>query len=391
MIDLSSDQEKALQKLLDWYASENKKPFITLGGYAGTGKTTLISVLRHKLNEKKIKLRVAFCAYTGKASRVLRIKLIESKAMFDQDFIGTIHSLIYSPIVDEKSEEITGWEKKEEIEADLIIIDEASMVDSVIWNDLLSYNVVIIAVGDHGQLPPIRGTFNLMENPILRLEEIHRQEKENPIINLSIMARTEGKIPFGKFGKNIYKLNNNEIESQERITELLQNYNNDTLILCGYNKTRIKLNNFIRGSFNFESPFPQANDRVICLRNNHIKKIYNGMIGTVCRIKEKNENWYKAEIQMDGEEKRYKGNIFSKQFNQVQGINFTQDRRLTKEGDLFDFGYALTVHKAQGSQAKRVILFEERFSKMDDDQWRRWLYTGITRAEEELFIVGQNC
>jgi len=391
MIDLSSDQEKALQKLLDWYASENKKPFITLGGYAGTGKTTLISVLRHKLNEQNIKLRVAFCAYTGKASRVLRIKLIESKAMFDQDFIGTIHSLIYSPIVDESSEEIIGWEKKEEIEADLIIIDEASMVDSVIWNDLMSYKVIIIAVGDHGQLPPIRGTFNLMENPILRLEEIHRQERENPIINLSIMARQEGKIPFGKFGKNIFRLNNNEVESQERITELLQNYDNDTLVLCGYNKTRIKLNNFIRGSFDFNSPFPQTNDRVICLRNNHVKKIYNGMIGTICKIGEKNKDWYKTEIQMDGEEKKYKGIIFSKQFNQIQGVNFTQDRRLTKEGDLFDFGYALTVHKAQGSQAKRVILFEERFSKMDDNQWRRWLYTGITRAEEELFIIGQNC
>ena len=55
-------------------------------------------------------------------------------------------------------------------------------------------------------------------------------------------------------------------------------------------------------------------------------------------------------------------------------------------GDLFDFGYALTVHKAQGSQAKRVILFEERFSQMTDDEWRRWLYTAVTRAEEELFI-----
>jgi len=58
------------------------------------------------------------------------------------------------------------------------------------------------------------------------------------------------------------------------------------------------------------------------------------------------------------------------------------------KGDLFDFGYALTVHKAQGSQAKKVILFEERFSKMDDTDWKRWLYTAITRAEEELLIFG---
>ncbi len=113
------------------------------------------------------------------------------------------------------------------------------------------------------------------------------------------------------------------------------------------------------------------------------------MIGTVQTIETKDENWYKVRISMDGEDKNYKGYVFSQQFNQIQGINFTQDRKLAKQGDLFDFGYALTVHKAQGSQAKRVVLFEERFAKMDDEQWRRWLYTGITRAEEELFIIGQ--
>ena len=59
-------------------------------------------------------------------------------------------------------------------------------------------------------------------------------------------------------------------------------------------------------------------------------------------------------------------------------------------GDLFDFGYALTVHKAQGSQAKRVVLLEERFAKMNDDQWKRWLYTAVTRAEEELYIFARN-
>ena len=58
-------------------------------------------------------------------------------------------------------------------------------------------------------------------------------------------------------------------------------------------------------------------------------------------------------------------------------------------GDLFDFGYALTVHKAQGSQARRVLLFEERFKQMNDEDWYRWLYTAVTRAEEELIIIGK--
>jgi len=69
-------------------------------------------------------------------------------------------------------------------------------------------------------------------------------------------------------------------------------------------------------------------------------------------------------------------------------LNFTDKRSKVMAGDLFDFGYALTVHKAQGGQAKKVVLFEERFKKMSDQQWRRWLYTAVTRAEEELIIFG---
>ena len=97
---------------------------------------------------------------------------------------------------------------------------------------------------------------------------------------------------------------------------------------------------------------------------------------------------FEVKIAMDGEEGIYKGLIYKAQFGAPEPINFTKERFRLRTHDIFDFGYALTVHKAQGSQAKRVILFEERFSKSNDDEWRRWLYTGITRAEEELFIIG---
>lgn len=375
-----------MDKLLEW--QKNIQGFITLGGYAGTGKTTLIGILRQQLYKQNKKLKVAFCAYTGKASRVLRSKLIEAKALCPSDSVGTIHSLIYSPIEDEKTKEIIGWEKKDKMEADLIIVDEASMVDFFIWQDLLSYGIPIIAVGDHGQLPPIRENFNLMQKPDLKLEEIHRQARENPIIKLSIMARETGKIPTGVFGRNIKKILNNESGSWETVEELLKSFNQDTLILCGYNKTRIKINNFIRNSLGFANPEPQTRDRVICLRNNRSKGVFNGMLGTVFDIKDKEGEFYKVQIALDGEEGIYEGLIYKKQFGAPEPINFTQDRFKVRDRDIFDFGYALTVHKAQGSQAKRVILFEERFSKMDDEQWRRWLYTGVTRAEEELFIVG---
>ncbi|MCL5090698.1 MAG: ATP-dependent RecD-like DNA helicase, partial [Patescibacteria group bacterium] len=225
--------------------------------------------------------------------------------------------------------------------------------------------------------------FNLMEKPYLRLEEIHRQAKENPIIKLSVLAREQGTIPTGSFGPRVAKLKKEDSE----VAELLQNYNENTLVLCGYNSTRIKLNQFIRDSLGFDSPEPGVSDRVICLRNNHAKEIFNGMLGYLRKIKKRDEDWYKAEIDMDEEINLYKGLISVKQFGSQQPLNFTQKRREIMQGDLFDFGYALTVHKAQGSQARRVILFEERFPKMTDEEWRRWLYTGVTRAEEELYLI----
>ena len=386
MIDLSLDQKKALKDVLEWYAKDRQRmQFVTLGGFAGTGKTTLIALLRKELHSKDKDLKVGFASYTGKATRVLKNKLTEQSSIYPQDTVSTIHGLIYSPVVNAK-QEIIGWQKKDTIDRQLIIIDEASMVDELIWMHLLSYNVPIIVVGDHGQLPPIKGNFNLMQKPNLKLEEIHRQAKRNPIIELSIQARTTGNILPGKYSETVQKYSPDDLDAHEKMNELLTNYKKDTLILCGYNKTRRKLNDFIRQSKGFEFPNPSVGDQVICLRNNHKKNIYNGMIGTIVNIEREDSEWYSAEIAMDGETKNYHGLISVAQFNSDAALNFTDKRSQIMKGDLFDFGYALTVHKAQGSQAKRVILFEERFKQMDDEAWKRWLYTAVTRAEEELYI-----
>lgn len=386
MIDLSLDQKKALKDVLEWYQKDRQQmQFVTLGGFAGTGKTTLIALLRKELHAKDKDLKVGFASYTGKATRVLKNKLTEQSSIYPQDTVSTIHGLIYSPIVNAK-QEIIGWQKKDTIDRQLIIIDEASMVDELIWTHLISYNVPIIVVGDHGQLPPIKGNFNLMQKPNLRLEEIHRQAKQNPIIELSIQARTTGNILPGKYSETVQKYSSDDLDANEKMNELLTNYRKDTLILCGYNKTRKRLNDFIRQSKGFESPNPSRGDQVICLRNNHKKNIYNGMIGTIINIEKEDSDWYSAEIAMDGETKNYHGLISVEQFNSDTALNFTDRRSQIMQGDLFDFGYALTVHKAQGSQAKRVVLFEERFKQMDDEAWRRWLYTAVTRAEEELYI-----
>lgn len=350
----------------------------------------MTALFRQALKQEFPEVRVAFCSYTGKAARVLEETLEDHNARFANDSTGTIHSLIYEPEKDDKGH-ILGWYAREDIEADLIIVDEASMVNKRIWQDLLQFQKPILTVGDHGQLPPIHGNFNLMEEPDLKLEKIHRQARGNPIIELSEKVRSGQEIPYGDFGK-VKKLNRESPEAGELVEEILINYSDDLLVLVGYNRTRVQLNNAIREMQYRKSREPRSGDRIICLRNNHRKGIYNGMRGTIQHIEpwadeQGRDLWYFLEAEMNNGE-IYSGKVLKKQFNQEKTIQNIPNLSFKEMGDLFDFGYALTVHKAQGSQAPKVLLFEERFKQMDDDDWSRWLYTAVTRAEESLVIVG---
>jgi exodeoxyribonuclease V len=387
---LSSDQAEALKQIGIWYKGKTA-PFLTLGGYAGTGKTTLIAYLRQALRQHDEDLTVAFCAFTGKAARVLDQKLREQKVPRKGDNVSTIHSLIYMAELDSNGT-VKSWRKKDGLGHDLVIVDEASMIDETIWQDLLSFDVPILAVGDHGQLPPVGSSFNLMNSPQLRLDHIFRQEADSPIIEVATLARTTGHIPVGEYGTSVKKLDRNDPETGQLVQEMLENYRADLMILCGYNKTRVNLNQTIRGYMGYETFEPASGDRVVCLRNNRKTKIYNGMTGHIHYLSpaddDKDNLWYFASLDLDGEDYRYEGYILREQFGQTETIKQVPKSPDPMSGDLFDFGYALTVHKAQGSQATKVLLFEERFPRMTDEDWRRWLYTGVTRASEELIIVG---
>ena len=387
-IELSPKQKKTLESILDWYRSK-KSQYITLGGYAGTGKTSLLGHLNTRLHKEYEGISIAYCSFTGKASVVLKKKLQETKSLLPSDFVGTIHRLIYKAVVDD-NDNVIGWEKisADMFNYDLIIVDEASMVSEEIWNDLLSFQRPILAVGDHGQLPPVEGKFNLMSAPMLRLEEIYRQEKGNPIIVVSELARKYGEIPIMDFSPYVRKLSREDSDTQEFLSDHLSSYDQNSMVLVGYNNTRVKLNSGIRQYLEFDSPIPQVEDRVICLRNNAELGIFNGMLGTLYGIKKIDVDgmieFYDVDIQFDGEQDMFHGNISVSQFGKSETL-----RDVARDINLFDFGYALTVHKSQGSQAEKVILFEERFSQMSDDMWRRWLYTGVTRAVSELYIIGK--
>ncbi|HRY29770.1 MAG TPA: AAA family ATPase [Elusimicrobiota bacterium] len=388
--ELSDDQAAVLRAALDWYGKSDKQ-VLTIGGYAGTGKTTLIGILRNELARRRKDLRVALAAYTGKASRVLESKIRDAFADFSGDYVGTLHGLIYSRRLEEHGR-LVGWRRRPAIDYDFIIVDEASMVDEEIWRDLLSFGKRVVAVGDHGQLPPIDGKFNLMESPDLRLLRIHRQAAKNPILRLSQQIRENGVLPEQPSPPEIRFLDRGSEEAGRFLEDVFAAAGKDTLVLCGSNQTRVGLNRRIRESRGFEGPSPERGDRVICLRNNweaYPRPICNGMLGTVTRMEPvlPDASVFSAVVAMDGEDAPYEGYISGRCFDQSR-CGESLSKRENFEGspvDYFDFGYALTVHKAQGSEAPAVAVFVENF--WSGETLKRWLYTAVTRARERLIII----
>jgi len=411
--ELSPDQKSAVDALMSWRTNPSGG-FITFGGYAGCGKTTILSHLRMLLPSN---IKIAFCAYTGKAASVLKSKLIKCGINnFPNDSISTIHSLIYEPPKDDENNpdpEIK-WILKTELDCDLIICDEASMVSETIFEHLMSFNIPIIFAGDHGQLPPIEGTLNLMDNPLIKLEKVHRFAEKNPLTKISLLARLEGYISHGTYGDVVHKVP----KKHSMITDFINNCGtfDNTAILCGFNKTRIELNQKIRTWNKREGKIPLPGERVICLRNNAQASrcpIYNGVGGTIAEVSNRTDHLH-AKISIDGEEKNYIGKISKNIFNNpnpdmssewileipedkdeddVDKIQrFLQQNQYSKKPrrkylDCFDFGYCMTVHKSQGSEWDRVMLIEQPCQHWSGELWARWLYTAVTRSKSELLIV----
>ena len=413
-MDLNEEQEKVCESIISQinnyleFQRTSGFPFlessvITVGGYAGTGKTTLISELRKRINKKWKHKRVAFVTYTGKASSTLRFKLEENQAVYIEDYIGTIHGLIYrceygfDPELGKSI--IVGWKKVSELDFDFIIIDEASMISKILWNDLRSFNVPVIAVGDHGQLPPIEGNFNLMKKLNFELKNIHRQAASSVVIPLSAFVRQNGFIPSNTvFSESVFKLSSKKPECQ-KVWNSIQ-FDETIIVLCGFNKTRVKLNNIIRQRLGFTKSHPYPGERLICLKNNPYTKLMNGQIGTLLWLMPYTKDNFRMTLQMDGfpdpidvlvnmscfGQESYEVMFDRTKFNAKSIKNIIKGTKFYNV-DFFDWGYVTSVHKSQGGEWSRVVLFEQRSRYWDDEYYRRWLYTAITRSKEKLFII----
>jgi len=403
---LSEEQSKILDAVLEWFR-EGYTNVVTIVGYAGTGKTTLMAHIASKIRRNKDlgrsgAKRIAFCAFAGKAAFVLENKLMEFGNLTAVDYVGTIHGLLYSPVYKRKHGKkiIVGWKLKPELDVDLIVVDEGSMVSKTIWDDLRAYGIPIIICGDHGQLPPIGPKFDLLANADHQLVTIHRQALNNPIIKLSVNIRRTGCIPPGYFNKSVFKLDWNDPQCQKIYDQISwQDDGKDIIQLCGFNNTRVGLNNKIRTILDFKLKNPYPGERVMCLKNNHNTGIKNGMLGTVVWAYNAGKDLYDLTMNMDGYDDElhsclaHRDSFAKSNYNDVMEIDFK--RKYAKEMkhhdqkdiDLFDFGYATTVHKSQGSEWPKVVLFEQRNRYQSDQDYARWLYTAATRAKEKLFII----
>jgi exodeoxyribonuclease V len=374
-VQFSPQQDEALKAVARWLKA-GKPQIFRLFGYAGTGKTTLARYFAEHVDGQ-----VQFAAFTGKAAHVLRSKGAVNAR--------TIHSLIYRPRGEEAvADEATGKttmsptfalnRQSPVARAKLVIVDECSMVDEELGRDLLSFRTPILVLGDPAQLPPISGGgFFTEHEPDVLLTEIHRQARDNPIIRLALDVREGREFMRGDYG--MAQVIGREDVDQDLVLAADQ-------VLVGTNRTRRRYNGRLRQLKGFGAVYPQAGDKLVCLRNDPNKGLLNGSLWKVMTSAKETVkpgvNLLVSPEEDDPDRGVAKIKLLKAAFESPEDDIPWQTK---KRYDDFDYGYALTVHKAQGSQWDNVVMFDESYAFKDTRQ--RWLYTAITRAAKRLTVV----
>lgn len=361
----SEQQEAAIRAVQAWTKTLSGPQVFYLAGYAGTGKSTIARELAQGVRGK-----VLYGAFTGKAALVMQTKGCAGAA--------TLHSMIYR--LEDESRGSPRFVLNPDAplkDAALLVVDEVSMVDEQIGRDLLSFGVKILVIGDPAQLPPVKGEgFFTARAPDVMLTEVHRQAADNPIIRMSMDVREGRRLALGQYGDSRV-VHRSEIDAAA-VTAADQ-------VLVGKNVTRHLYNRRIRELLGHEGGTPLVGERLVCLRNRREKGLLNGGIWTVVEVLAGTPATVSLRIQSEDSgpaRKPVKVSIHRAFFEGQENEVPWEERRGLAE---MTFGYALTVHKSQGSQWNRVVVFDE--SAAFRDNRREWLYTAITRAAEAVTIV----
>lgn len=390
---LTNEQEKVIKGIIERY--KNKEKYSILCGYAGTGKSTCVRFIVEALmfHFNITEDDVCYCAYTGKAAQVLLKKGNRN--------VSTLHKLLYKSLP--RADGTWYRQPVTSIPYKILIIDEISMVPGSMWKQLLKYSPYIIGMGDNFQLPPVdkNDDNGLLEHPHFFLREVLRQAQESEIIRVSMDIRE---------GKDLSLLDGKEVKifDNSQFTEDMLLWADQVLVAT--NQTRINLNNIMRRLLGREGG-PQDGDKVICLKNewdilaDNEDPLVNGTIGFLKDSYSTYVNFPRflgghhfdvlqsnfvsdggalfCDINMDKKMIMTGEKCCDWKTAYTIGRNLNHKHKLPKE---FTYGYAVTCHKAQGSQWEKVLIVEEKFP-FDKTEHARWLYTALTRAEEKAVII----
>ena len=395
-MELNEKQKNGLTLALQRY--KNKEKYTVIAGYAGAGKSTLVRFIIEELKTYGVKeTDVCFACFTGKAAQVLLKKGNKN--------VITLHKLLYKSIPKESG----GFVRipNPSIPYKIVVVDEVSMAPKTLMDLLFKHNVYVICLGDPFQLPPVdkKEDNHLLDAPHIFLDEIMRQAQESEIIQLSMAIRENRPIEAFQ-GKEVQILNKEELNTG-MLTWADQ-------ILVATNATRVSINAQMRKLLNFEEQ-PQDGDKIICLRNywdcfsDNEEPLVNGTIGilkdsfltkrylpSIVKSTDclshidlivgdfiSDSGMYFHSLEMD--KKMIDTGEFSLDWKTVYQLN-----RNPKTRDIppleFTYGYAITCHKAQGSEWDKVLVIEENFP-FDKIEHARWLYTAVTRSSEKLVLV----
>ena len=390
-MQLTQKQQEGLEIALARY--KQKKPWTCISGYAGTGKSTLVKYIIAALGISP--MEVAYVTFTGKAASVLREKGCPNAI--------TAHKLLYYCKRLKNGRYVFNARTKLEYPFKLLVVDEVSMLPKKLWDLLLSHKIHVLALGDPYQLPPIdKSSDNMvLNNPHVFLDEIMRQAKDSEIIQLSMLIRNQQPLEYFK-GKEVQVLRKSEVQNGMYLWA--------DQILVATNQTRKDLNTHIRQNLLNYGAEPVKGDKLICLRNNWDVFDVNGQIplinGAIGRVDEYyledavylpylNKPITAMMTNLNFDEYNFFGLPIDYNYLQKNEKIFTpqEEYRIHQnKGNMlslpieFDYGYAITCHKAQGSQWDKVMVVEEKFP-FNKEEHSRWLYTAVTRAASKLILV----
>lgn len=348
-----------------WIKNPRRQQVFRLFGTAGTGKTTLAKEIANSVPGTTM-----FGSFTGKAALVLRKKGCHNAQ--------TLHSMIYS--VDEAADGSPKFslnQKSPLRNAALLIVDEVSMVSKELGYDLLSFGTPVLVLGDPGQLPPIEGQgFFVNDSPDVLLTEIHRQAADNPIIRLSMQVREGVALSCGAYGDS------QVIKRMDCTQSLIMSADQ---VIVGTNRTRRDFNKRIRDIKGIEDPMPTKGEKLICLKNDRDRQLLNGGMWGVNDVDSRDKEWVSMRVTAEDDPSRPDPIQVDVLKDFFMGTADELDKFKRKSSDEFDYAYAITGHKSQGSEWSSVVVFDQSHVFRNDAS--RWLYTAITRAADRVTVV----